>query len=315
MESGLRVSVALCTYNGSSYLAEQLESLLAQSHAPYELVAADDASSDDTWEILQHYAPRFARCRLIRNEQNLGLRTNFEQVFEACTGDWIAPCDQDDIWEADKLETLLQEARQGDMLVYCDSALIDGQGKPLHQKISDRLNMVSGSSPLAFAFANCVSGHACIFRTPLVELALPLPEHLYYDWWLAFVASSVASIRYVDRPLVRFRRHATTATELGREANRRVRRPPDQRRRESLAVLDTLASFPGAHQAALSRLAQLWRKSTNSWFTPQLAAFMATHYHALHAIDRKASRRSPAWQGVKFLMGIRLKMLWWTLRT
>jgi glycosyltransferase involved in cell wall biosynthesis len=138
------ISIALCTWNGERYLAEQLDSLLAQDHHALELVACDDASTDGSWDILQRYAPRFAQRRLLRNTRNLGVHANFQQALALCRGEWIAPCDQDDIWAPHKLSRLLGAAADA-TLVYCDSQLVDGQGRPLGERVSDRLPMLDAT--------------------------------------------------------------------------------------------------------------------------------------------------------------------------
>src|SRR5262245_54450304 len=144
--SSPRVSIALCTYQGEAYLGEQLDSLLAQDVKDIELVACDDASSDGTWGILQSHESRFAQARLQRNTANQGLQKNFEQAFSACSGEWIAPCDQDDRWLPGKLGRLLEAAQAtGATLAYCDSELIDEQGRSTGRRVSDRYRMVSGS--------------------------------------------------------------------------------------------------------------------------------------------------------------------------
>lgn len=311
--AGSRVSVALCTYNGEKYLAQQLDSLLAQTHAPYELIAADDASSDLSRDILQDYAPRFPRVRIIRNAINVGLGQNFQQAFSACTGDWIAPCDQDDIWEPDKLATLLQAAKVGHLLVYSDSALVDERGHPMNKKVSDSLPMISGQKPLAFTFRNSVSGHSCIFRRELLLRAMPFPEGIYYDWWLAFVASSLGSIGYVDRALVRFRRHPGTVTLLGSGRAKLPKRSPLERYAAKARVLQAFATVPSPHQLFYTRLVTLWAEHRNNWFSPALTALAYQHCNDLYGKDLGAAS-GQAKAGAKYLRllpGLRLKMLIW----
>jgi glycosyltransferase involved in cell wall biosynthesis len=97
------ISVALCTYNGARFIRGQLDSLLAQTHRNIEVLAADDASTDDTVSILQEYAERDPRVRVLVNRHNMGFKKNFEQVISSCRGSFIAPCDQDDIWFPEKL--------------------------------------------------------------------------------------------------------------------------------------------------------------------------------------------------------------------
>src|SRR6187402_1101242 len=93
-----RISVVLCTYNGSSFIDEQVASILAQQYQPSEIIIQDDCSTDDTWNKLLQWEQRSPLIRLFRNEQNLGYNKNFEQVIQRASGDFIAISDQDDIW-------------------------------------------------------------------------------------------------------------------------------------------------------------------------------------------------------------------------
>src|ERR1700761_5678732 len=95
------VSIALCTYNGEQFIDSQLDSILAQSYPNIEIIAVDDCSTDATWEVLQDYAQKDKRVRACRNEHNLGHTLNFQKAIALATGEYIALCDQDDIWVAD----------------------------------------------------------------------------------------------------------------------------------------------------------------------------------------------------------------------
>ncbi len=306
------VSIALCTWNGERYLTAQLDSLLAQDHQPLELVACDDASSDGTWDILQNYALRFQRCRLVRNAVKLGVHANFQQALSLCQGEWIAPCDQDDIWSPRKLSRLLEEAADA-TLVYCDSQLVDGQGQPLGERVSDRLPMLAGAHPLAFVFGNCVSGHAALLRRSLLAAALPMPEGLYYDEWLAFVASSVGTLRYVDEALVQFRQHESNLSRFTGTGDGRRRSPLEMHASKS-PKLAAMASFPSPHQAVIARLGQLWRDREHEWLSLSLARLMFRHHHELTLPDPRLNRQPASRYASKFIWGMRTKMALWRMR-
>jgi glycosyltransferase involved in cell wall biosynthesis len=294
------VSIALCTYHGAAWLEAQLESLLAQTHAPLELVAADEASTDATFAILERYAPRFARATLIRNPQRLGVRANFEQAFRRCSGDWIAPCDQDDVWLPHKLERLLGAADATTTLVYGDSLLVDEQGRPLPpgrrgNRVSQRYTMASGHDPRVFALANCISGHAMLLRRDVLARALPLPEGTMYDAWLAFVAAEMGEIRYVDEVLVQFRQHARNAS--GFAGQRKAQAPQAEAQRAAeLAHLEALAAFDGRHRAFFEELRRRFERRG-----PGLALWMHRHRQVLFAL--KPSAEYAKWKHVaKYLV-------------
>ena len=128
--SAPRVSVVMPVYNSSPYLHEALDSVLAQSMEDWELLLADDGSTDDSFAVAEAYASRDPRIRVLHSERNLGVaRTRNRGVAES-RGEYIALLDSDDLWMPDKLEKQLALAdSSGADMVYCSYALIDEQGK------------------------------------------------------------------------------------------------------------------------------------------------------------------------------------------
>lgn len=126
----MKVSVALCTYNGEPYLTEQLDSILSQTAAVDEVVICDDGSGDQTIQILCDYQAKYPGLfKVFQNETNLGFIKNFEKAICLCKYPIIIISDQDDIWENSKVaETVnfLEKNPQFDG-VFHDLKLIDGQ--------------------------------------------------------------------------------------------------------------------------------------------------------------------------------------------
>lgn len=214
LRSNELVSVPICTFNGERYLARQIDSVLSQSHSNLEIIVSDDASKDGSVDLLSSYSRRDGRLKYSVNEVNRGFSENFSRAISACSGRFICPCDQDDIWRPEKVSTLLSAIGSYDA-VYCDSEMIDQDERPLGRKLSQERGMYAGSDPLAFLLTSCASGHAMMFKRDLLERARPFPAGIYYDWWLAIVAASGNGIGYVDRPCVLFRRHESTVTTFG----------------------------------------------------------------------------------------------------
>lgn len=211
-----RVSVALCVHNGAAYLRPQMESILAQSESRLEVIALDDASSDDSLAILREYAARDARVRVESSPINRGAVRSFEQAMALGHAPFIAPSDQDDVWHPHKLARLLEAIGDRDV-AYCDSAYVDADGRASGRRISDDIAMLDGRGGLRFALANSVSGHAMLLRRELFDAARPFPCEVFHDWWLAARASAGNGITYLDEALVQFRRHRGVLTSLGRE--------------------------------------------------------------------------------------------------
>ena len=99
----------MCTYNGEPYIIEQLESIRMQSLTPDEVLIFDDISNDNTVEIIREFILKYhleKSWHLYQNRKNKGWKKNFIDGMSVAKGDFIFPCDQDDIWESNKLEVL-----------------------------------------------------------------------------------------------------------------------------------------------------------------------------------------------------------------
>lgn len=299
-----RVSVALCTYNGERYLRAQIDSLLAQTGCELDIVAVDDASTDATADILRGYAMGDARFRVFVNESNVGHIENFRRALSLCEGEYICPCDQDDVWAPEKIRSLLAALGDAD-LVYCDSELIDQYGRPLRRRLSDDLCMYQGKNPLALLLYNSISGHAALIRKELLRHALPFPREIFHDWWLALVAASHGGINYLPEPLVAFRRHAETVTTTGNPHENSARRSTRQQLEDQQRAIRAVMVFPSAQQAtlrAMDRALSNWLDHGRSW---RYNALLWRHRKILHAVKRLAFPRT---------LKIVEKQLRWTYR-
>jgi glycosyltransferase involved in cell wall biosynthesis len=92
-----RVSIGLPVYNGERYVAQAIESVLAQTYTDFEFIISDNASSDKTQEICFSYAAKDPRICYYRNETNLGAAPNYNRVFELSSGEFFKWADYDDL--------------------------------------------------------------------------------------------------------------------------------------------------------------------------------------------------------------------------
>jgi glycosyltransferase involved in cell wall biosynthesis len=227
----MRLSIALCTFNGEPYLAEQLESIARQTRLPDELVVCDDGSDDNTAALVAHFAERAPfKVSFCVNADRLGAAQNFARGFSLCRGDVIVPCDQDDVWQPDKL-ALFEGAFRDDsalLLAFHDLTIIapDGQltGETQWQRLQfgrtlqDPFNR--GSAFELLLRFNVVTGAAMAFRASLRKSALPIPPGFVHDEWLALIAAATGKVTCIDRPLVHYRQHPGQA--IGPAAGRLI---------------------------------------------------------------------------------------------
>jgi glycosyltransferase involved in cell wall biosynthesis len=256
----------MATYNGERYLAEQLDSILRQTYPSLELIIIDDGSTDGTMTLLHQYAAQDQRIRVVQNETNLGYIRNFEKGMGLASGTFVALSDQDDIWHDTKIQVLMNEIGDSDV-VFADSRLIDDQNRPISTNFSDIRRLQTFTSSLSFVIGNTVSGHNMLIRRELVARCVPFPILLPHDHWLCFVATFRGPVRFVPQVLVDYRQHAENVFGITRDVNG-VRRPrrrktSAQRNAEARERIQLLAEKCPAdlqpEKQVLTRLARAYR--------------------------------------------------------
>lgn len=215
----LRISVAMCTYNGHCFLLEQLRSIQSQTRPPDELVICDDRSTDATPDIVHEFARNAPfHVSFAVNDVHLGTTANFAKSISLCRFECIALCDQDDVWQPRKLErlgaVLLKNERFG--AAFSDAELIDEDSKPLgntlwssytfNSRERDRFDRRQGLRVLLKH--PTVTGATMAFRSKFLALVLPIPTEQHHDLWIATLIASVSHLAPLREPLVRYRQHA-----------------------------------------------------------------------------------------------------------
>ena len=218
------VAVVLCTYNGSHHLDTQLKSLVAQTW-PIALYAFDDASSDDTVSKLRSYS-NLLNITVSVNDQNLGFVSNFEAGIAIVLKqgyDYIALCDQDDLWEPDRIATGMQYLQPIEaanepslpILVHSDLMMIDANNQPVHQSFFEyRQYTITNSPTLPTVLGqNGVMGNTVLMNRTLATIALPFPSNLHvHDYWLAVLVELFGHREQLSKPLVSYRIHNNNAS-------------------------------------------------------------------------------------------------------
>lgn len=256
------VSVAMATYNGEKYIAEQLKSILHQSYTNIELVITDDASADGTVAIIKEFQQEYNFITLFINPVNSGVTHTFEHSFKNCKGEFIAIADQDDIWDTQKIELLINAIGKEDA-VYSNSELVDKAGQPLGQLFSSLMQLQSYYSGAPFLMGNCIPGHTIIMRSAFTKAILPLPKTIMFDRWISFCAAANNGIKYVDRPLVKYRQHDTNTIGTGKSKNKSVRKTKTEQFNIKLAELKMLSTAPITNEDTrkiLSRMLELFTR-------------------------------------------------------
>lgn len=218
----MKISVAMATYNGAAYLGEQLDSLARQERLPDELVICDDGSSDDTLTILDAFAAAAPfPVRVHRNERNLGFADNFFKAAGLCEGNWIAFCDQDDVWLPNKLSDAAAAIAHDPtvVLVLQNARLCDTD---LHEIRSTFPNSVRPGTYgpnrqhgfwYWFGFLQTVS--AALLKN-FDHISRPTDFNdariQCHDRWACMIANALGGVIVLGRPAALYRRHERAVT-------------------------------------------------------------------------------------------------------
>ena len=255
------VAVVVATYNGATYLRQQLESIVQQTYKPSQIIIVDDDSLDDTLQVANNFAAHHPEVMVVQNETRLGYIKNFEKGMLIATASYVALSDQDDIWMPHKLETLL--ANIGDqMLAYSDSELIDANGQLLNQKMSSIKNQLAYHTPIMYAIGAWAPGHAMLFKKELIDKAAPFPTLVTHDFWLGFVATCYSRVVYVNEPLVHYRQHAQNAIGADTTKNKTASFTLAQKKQKARARMELL--FNKVKEAGHQH-AEVFEKINNSY--------------------------------------------------
>lgn len=201
------VSIAMCTYNGERYLEEQLSSLIEQDYPNLEIIICDDKSTDNTINILGTFEKKYDYVQVVYNEVNLGFMKNFEKALLACKGDYIALCDQDDVFLPHKISTFMEHIGDFD-LIYSQVKLVDAHLRPFEGRRFPDYNLLEGRCHMSLLFANCITGHASMIRRRLLKKALPIPNSVkFHDHWLGVVAGANGGVKLHNEVLSLYRDH------------------------------------------------------------------------------------------------------------
>lgn len=208
-----KVAILMSTYNGESYLADQIDSIINQSYLDWHLYIRDDGSNDTTCDIIRHYSNKYSKISFVNdgNITNLGVIKSFMNLLENTDADFYMFSDQDDVWKQDKVLNTLRFIKQFDyknkpVCVYTNLQVVNdklqGNEPLLNHNWQDFLHLL---------FTNNAYGCTMMLNKQLKELvkfnSIEYSNVFMHDWWLMLIAAAFGEVGYLDKKTILYRQH------------------------------------------------------------------------------------------------------------
>lgn len=212
----MTVSVCMGTYNGESYIEEQLNTILHQTHAPEEVILCDDGSTDSTVSIIEQFIQKNClqgKWKLYQNTVNKGYPANFYYACSLCSKEIVFLADQDDIWKTDKIEKMCRVMEKNPTVksACCKFGLIDEQGQEIHSVMTPTRDYGTGNVrkvPVEEIFYKCQwPGMVMAYRRDWYESWTKGDYQIPHDFLIAARAAEEEGFLQLDEILAYHRRH------------------------------------------------------------------------------------------------------------
>jgi glycosyltransferase involved in cell wall biosynthesis len=211
-----QIDILMATYNGETYLKEQLNSILNQTYSNFRLIISDDCSKDGTRKILEEYAKKDNRITLYFQEKNLGFIKNFEFLLSKVENKIYALSDQDDVWLAEKIEKTYNKMKATDAdLVFTDLEVVNEKLEEMYPSFNDfmllsrKIKKCHNDYKMQYLY-NCVTGCTLMSKKKFLDKIVPIPKNSKYvlhDTWIGLVVSLYGKVEYLDEKTIKYRQH------------------------------------------------------------------------------------------------------------
>lgn len=228
----LEYSVALCTYNGARYIAEQLNSIICQSVPPSQIVVSDDGSTDGTIIIVNKLLSDCGiEYKFLSNNSEHGVTPNFQNAISNCTYPIVFTSDQDDVWMKNKAEVMLHffDNQPKVMLCFSDGELVDSDlqiyGCSLWKSVGLSNKMLKQQDWFHYLLKSClVTGAAMAFRKDFYESVGSIPKEWIHDGWLSWAAVARSGLCPCPSKLFLYRQHTDNVVGMAHNSKGHIKR-------------------------------------------------------------------------------------------
>jgi len=208
------ISIIILTYNRAGFISEAIESALEQSFPDWELIVIDDASEDNTREIVEEYIVRDSRIKYFRNDEHLRISKSRNKALSLALGEYVAVLDSDDVWsDRDKLKKQygFLEGNKDYVLIGGGVIVIDEYGKEIRRYFNRESDENIRGKIL---FQNQFAHSSVMFKRDAALKAGGYDENLNigedYDLWLKL--GTLGKMANIKEYLLKYRAHGSNIT-------------------------------------------------------------------------------------------------------
>lgn len=258
----------MAVYNGEQYLREQIESIRSQSYENWELLVSDDCSSDGSLAILREYEQVDQRIHVVLEGERYGsAKRHFMALIRLATSDYVMTCDQDDVWDEDKVDLTLRAMRNYEdiepgkpLLVCTDLRVVDERLNQLSPSFLAYSGMDASKLTLGYFLASCVVTGCTMMLNAAARALCQVPVNedalIMHDWWASLVVSAFGKVIHLDRATLSYRQHGNNSVGADRFTIARALSALDQKRqtaRDTFAQVEELRRVFGDRLDAVER--------------------------------------------------------------
>lgn len=217
------VSVVMASYNHDQYIAQAIESVQAQTVADWELIIVDDASGDQSCQVIRRYGEKDGRIKHIFHDANQGIAHTFNDGLDAAAGTYIAIFASDDLWMPCKLEKQLPiMEKDGNLIVWSEGLVVDADGHPTGELFTENYGgkgrKKSGNLFAQLLESSFICGQSCLFKRDNIRTIRFDPALKYLnDYKFQIDLASRYSYYFIPEPLIKYRRHGNNTTSRDSE--------------------------------------------------------------------------------------------------
>ena len=222
-----KISIIITSYNYAQYIAESIESVINQTYKNWELIIVDDASSDNSVEIIKKFCEKDSRIKLYENSHNKGLKDSLLLGIEKATYDWLSFLESDDFYETNYLEEKIKTLQKypdadlifNDVEIFGDKGEMEGLNDYFEKRDKILKNgEIKYKDLLAF---NLITSFSCVMvkKSVIKSCCFDCPQTHSLDFYLWTQLYKNAKVLYLPQKLTHWRKHFKNYTKKAASPN------------------------------------------------------------------------------------------------